>query len=66
MGKTKRILYKQELRRAVNNIAWAITHLYRVATAYQAAHPEVTEALTAVMSALNDLADLIADLEEKV
>lgn len=66
MGKSRRILYKQELRRAINNIAWAITHLARVTEAYEEAHPEISEALLAVMSALNDLAELIASLEEKV
>lgn len=66
MGKTKRVLYKQELRRAINNLGWCLLHLMRVIEAYQEAHPEIAEGLTALAVAIQDIAEMLESFEEKV
>ena len=63
---TQRGYYRAELERSIDNIEMALTHLYRVMEAYQAAHPEISEQVGMMGNALVEIATAIKTLHDSI
>lgn len=59
-------LMKQELRRALGNIEWAINHIARVTQTYLEVHPEIAYPLIEVLEALDKIAEAVKEIEENI
>lgn len=58
--------YKEEMKRAIDNLEMALTHLARVVEAYQAPHPEISEKIRECGDGLVMIAEIIRSVEESV
>ncbi len=63
---TKRGYYKEELRRAVDNIEMSLTHLDRLVKAYGEAHPDISEMVKACGDALVMVAENLNKINESI
>lgn len=63
---TKRGYYREELERAVDNLEMALTHIARVVTAYQEAHPEVSQVAESAGNAIVEVAIVLKKLHESI
>lgn len=63
---TQRGYYKEELKRSVDNIEMALTHLDRVINAYKEAHPEISDLVQACGDALVMVADNLNKINETI
>lgn len=58
--------YKEELTRAEGNLDWAMTHIMRMAQAYQEHHPEVSEVCELAGAGLMGVQELLATLKKMI
>ena len=58
--------YKEEMKRSIDNIEMALTHLARVIEAYRKAHPEISEKIKECGDGLVMIAEIIRSIEETV
>lgn len=63
---TQRGYYKEELRRSIDNIEMALTHLARVVAAYQEAHPDIAKSVRECGDALVTVGEVITKIEERI
>ncbi len=63
---TKRGYYREELRRSIDNIEMALTHLARFIEAYDTAHSEYSEVIKTVGNALVDMAEVIQRTHDEI
>lgn len=63
---TKRGYYREELKRSVDNIEMALTHLARVVEAYNKDHADIAELVTHYGNILVQVADKINQLHDSI
>lgn len=63
---TKRGYYREELLRAMNNLAMCIVHLSRVIEAYNEIHPEVSSPITEATNAILAIAEVIEKVYDEI
>lgn len=63
---TTRGIMKQELKRSIGNIEWAINHLARVIITYKDEHPEVALPLIEAVEALEAVNEVITSVESTI
>ncbi len=63
---TARGYYKEELRRSIDNIEMALTHLARMIDAYKEHHPEMSEKIKECGDGLVMIAEIIRSVEESI
>ena len=61
---TTRGIMKQELKRSIGNIEWAIEHIARVALIYKDEHPEIALPLIEVCENLETVIEVIKQVDE--
>lgn len=57
---------KRELDRAMNNIDWAISHLYGIIEQYKELHPEVSDPLIEAGTGLFLIKDVIEKVKDSI
>lgn len=63
---SKRGYYKEELRRSIDNIEMALTHLTRVIEAYNKDHPEISNPVSECGNALVLVGETLGKIEESI
>lgn len=63
---TARGYYREELRRAINNICMCLTHLERVEKAYKEYHPEISQSVYALITLLITIAETLEEIHDQI